>query len=354
MRYAGWMQERGHKVTLFTVDNSPLAVNAQERGFTLEYIKKQPQYAYLPSAFRAEKRMRKLGIELIWIRDTRDMGIAGFVGKRLKVPVLYQQAMQLGVDKHDFFHTRRFKRITAWVATLDFLYKQVLERTQFPESRLHMIPLGLDTTRFEDQISQREAREKWDLPQDVPIVGIVGRIDPLKGQDTLIKAMGLVEDKNCHAVIVGELTRNHEKYYIEQLKNLRRRNRVIDRVHFRPFSDEVQHAYTAMDFFTMCSAGETFGMVTIEAMASGKGVIGTNTAGTPEILNYGECGEFFTPYDHIELARVINRWLQDPEKVRNYGIHGRERAKKLYAKDVVLDQLEDLARRLVAGLPKRS
>jgi glycosyltransferase involved in cell wall biosynthesis len=262
--------------------------------------------------------------------------------------------MQLGVDKLDYFHTRRFNRITAWVSTLDFLYKQVLERTEFPESRLHMIPLGLDTSRFENQISQKEAREMMDLPQDVKIVGIVGRIDPLKGQDTLIRAMALVEDPNCHAVIVGEITRNHEEYYVIQLKNLRIKNKLMDRVHFRPFTNDVQHAYTAMDFFAMCSAGETFGMVTIEAMASGKGVIGTNTAGTPEILNYGECGEFFEPYDYIELARVINRWLKDPEMVRNYGIHGRERAKKLYAKDVVLDQLENLALSLVAGLPKSS
>ncbi len=352
IRYAEWMQERGHQVTIFTVDNSPLAELAQKKKLERVYVSHHHKYIYFLSAIRVEKTMREMGVDLIWIRDTRDMGLAGRIGKRLHIPVLYQQAMQLGVDKLDIFHTRRFNRISAWVATLDFLYQQVLKRTKFSEEKLHMIPLGLDMSQFNNQISKEEARKKLKLPLDVPIVGIVGRIDPLKGQDTLLKAMSYSKNMDWHVIIVGEMTRNEDQFFVKRLKNIIELNYLEGRVHFIPFLSEVELAYAAMDIFAMCSAGETFGMVTIEAMAAGVPVLGTDAAGTPEILNHGEFGEMYDPFDHHGLGRIIVQYLEKPEDIKSMGLKGRARAQKLYEKNVVLDQLESLALDLVASFSK--
>jgi glycosyltransferase involved in cell wall biosynthesis len=72
----------------------------------------------------------------------------------------------------------------------------------------------------------------------------------------------------------------------------------------------------------MCSASETFGMVTIEALARQIPIIGTNTGGTPELLANGSYGKLYEPGNHRQLAQALNsleNWpMPSPSQLKSY------------------------------------
>jgi glycosyltransferase involved in cell wall biosynthesis len=163
--------------------------------------------------------------------------------------------------------------------------KQVLSHTKFPEKKLHVIPLGtnIDSTSIH---SKEEARKLLNLHSDKFLVGVVGRLDEKKGQLEVIQALSLLKDseKNIHVVFIGDKTKNEADEYVQKLQHAIEFNHLQEKTTFLPHQSDMQLLYGAFDLVIVPSWEETFGTVTIEAMASGVPVIGSNTAGTSEIL----------------------------------------------------------------------
>jgi glycosyltransferase involved in cell wall biosynthesis len=226
-------------------------------------------------------------IDIVHFRDNRDLDFLGWVKffSTRKIKLVYHQAMQLGVSKKDILHTFRFNRIDAWVSTLNYMKKQVLSQTKFPENKLHVIPLGtnIDSTSIH---SKEEARKFLNLLSNKFLVGIVGRLDEKKGQLDVIRAISSVKEsnENLHVVFIGDKTKNEADDYVQRLNEAIVLEQLQANVSFLPHQPKMQDLYSAFDLVIVPSWEETFGTVTIEAMASGVPVIGSNTAGTAEIL----------------------------------------------------------------------
>lgn len=104
---------------------------------------------------------------------------------------------------------------------MSFLADQVKSMTHFPKERIIVIPLGTEN-RSEIAVSKKEARGYYNVPEDAFVFGILGRLDPLKGQDLLIKAISGIENKlqKVHVLIVGESTLHEGTAYEDSLKKL--------------------------------------------------------------------------------------------------------------------------------------
>lgn len=346
LRYAQWMQEEGFEVEVFCVANSPIHLEAQAFNLEITNIHRNRKYFDVVNAFRIANLFREKQINTVWFRDTRDMDLLSwaklFSGKKWKL--LYQQAMQLGVDKKDLFHTLRFRSIDFWIATLDFLKNQVLLRTRVNPNSMYTIPLGVDASLLQKKtVSKEEARKRLDLPPNEFIVGMIGRIDPLKGQHTLINAV-LLSHGAVHAVIMGESTKNEGNQYELDIKQKVRSLALKEFVHFRPYSKDVQDFYAAIDVFVMASQGETFGTVTIEAMSFGLPIVGTNSSGTPELLNFGKCGLLFEPDNARELSEHISHLKSNPLIAEDLGIKSKKRFDLLYSKEASVKAISKLIR----------
>lgn len=344
VRYAQWLAERGHAVHVYCVDTSPIHQHIQQTQLAHTTVAHNRKYADVINAWKVSKHFRAFKAEVIWFRDTRDMSLLGLVKMLLggQPKLIYQQAMQLGVDKKDIMHTWRFKRIDIWIATLDFLKQQVLQRTHFSEKKIHVIPLGVDASRLhKDLPSKADCRQQLQLPQDKLLVGVIGRIDPLKGQHIAINAIQLC-DENVHLVIMGESTKHEGNEYEMELKKKVRSLGLEKRVHFRPYSSNVGPFYQSLDIFAMTSKGETFGTVTIEAMSFGLPVIGTNSSGTPELLAFGEAGFLFEPENALELSEHIKTWSASAAERSAWGEKAKQRFLQLYSKEASLDAIAKL------------
>ena len=312
LRNAIWMKERGHDVVVFCIDNSPIAINATQAGVPTISIEKHRKYYDFKKGLQLARLILKHGVTHLIVRATHDMSLAAIAKSKLgrKLHLSYFMEMQLGVKKTNFLHTIRFQFFNLWSCPLDWLAEQVESHTHFPKGRIEVIPSGLDLRQFQDLPSQKQAREVLDLPNDLILFGLIGRFDIHKGQLLLLKAMQRCQNKQFGIVLLGEPTRNEGNNYFDEMTSFIAEHQLSNRVFIRPFRKEIGVFYKAVDWFVMASKAETFGMVTIEAMACGTPTLGSNAGGTPEILKNGQLGVLFKSLDESDLSLKIDEIIE--------------------------------------------
>ena len=306
-RYALWMQEAGHEIEINAVPESPLATAVVASNLPLRFIPRQRRYLPVGAAPALKKHLLPNRYDVLWIRDPRDLPLAAWAVRGLDCALIFQQGMQIPTPKKAPWHRMRFAAVNRWVSPLHGLRDEALRNTPLKKAQTEVIALALEDEWFDKTRDKKIGRIEWGLPERAPIIGLFGRIDPLKGQADLLRALAEPEAIEWHAFIIGENTPNARGAdHQDELKELAVALKVADRVHWRPPANRLAAAYDCCDAYAMCSVSETFGMVTIEALARQIPIIGTNTGGTPELLANGRFGKLYAPGHHQQLAQALN------------------------------------------------
>jgi glycosyltransferase involved in cell wall biosynthesis len=332
VRYAQALLQENFEIQLYGVEGTSLFQSATELGLPIQAVPRNKKYFDFMHARSLAKIFQKDGIEIVHFRDNRDLDFLGWVKffSSRKIKLVYHQAMQLGVPKKDIIHTFRFNRIDTWVSTLNYMKKQVLSHTKFPENKLHVLPLGTNIDRTSIH-SKEQARKLLNLLSDKFLVGVVGRLDEKKGQLEVIQALSLLKDseKNIHVVFIGDKTKNEADAYVQKLQHAIEFNHLQEKTTFLPHQSDMQLLYSAFDLVIVPSWEETFGTVTIEAMASGVPVIGSNTAGTAEIL--GNEKFLFQPKNSLSLSQTWLEVMNNDELLADWAIQLQHKFQKKYS-----------------------
>ena len=181
--------------------------------------------------------------------------------------------------------------------------------TKMDPKKVCVIPSGLDLEALHTNLDQRAARELLQLPADVPIFGLIGRFDPHKGQLLLLEALTQMKNQHAQLCFLGEPTRNEGDTYYNAMMQMIEKYDLSSRVHIRPFRKDINTFYRAIDAFVLGSRAETFGMVTIEAMAMGTPILASRSGGSPEILENGKLGRLYNPGDSTDLSKQMDDYL---------------------------------------------
>ncbi len=184
--------------------------------------------------------------------------------------------------------------------------------------RITVIPNGIDLAKFEGK--NRRIRN-----EESASILYVGRVYPeQKGLETLIRSISLISySKRPIVNIVGE-----DWGGSASLLNLANKLKVQDRVKLlgRLDSDKLVQAYNSADLFVMPSLFEPFGIVLLEAMASGLPVVASRVGGIPEVVKEGKTALLVPPGNPEELRTAIEELLSNDRLRRAMGNAGRARA----------------------------
>lgn len=185
-----------------------------------------------------------------------------------------------------------------------------------PTDRVAVIPLGVDIDRFQPG-DRFEARAALGLTDDARLVLAVGRIEPLKGLDILIRALAeMTERERVHLLIIGGDDRAAVE--VTRLRAVAASVGVADRIEFLgtvPHDRLVQY-YRAADAVAMPSFYESFGLVAVEAMACGVPVVASRVGGLTSTIADGRTGYLIPwrcPEPFAEKLDTLlgNAWLRD-------------------------------------------
>jgi glycosyltransferase involved in cell wall biosynthesis len=311
LKNAIWMQERGHFVKLYCLENAPIHKAAKNSGIPFSLIKKHKNHYDFLRAWQLYQILKSKSIEHLIIRATFDQSIAASVSylSKGKIKVHFFMEMDFGSPKKQFFRTWRYNFFTSWNCPLEYLKNQVIRNTNVSENKINVIPSGLEIEKIVP-IEKRYARLQLNLPIDEFIFGIVGRIDPKKGQLLALEAMLKTKMTDFHLCIVGEITTNESDSYLNELINFVKENDLEKRVRFLPFQTDVAIAFSAFDWTILPSDSETFGMVTVESMSCGVPVLGSTAGGTTELIHDEKNGLLFTTKNNAYLAQKMDLILE--------------------------------------------
>jgi glycosyltransferase involved in cell wall biosynthesis len=162
---------------------------------------------------------------------------------------------------------------------------------------------------------------------DVPVVGIVGRLQPWKGQDRLLAAQALLRERGheMHLVIVGGDAYGLSTEYAESLPALVRRLGLDGAVTLTGQVPDAGPYIEQLDVLVNASDPEPFGIVLLEAMARGVPVVAVDSGGPAEFIDDGTTGVLARSGEPAALADALEVLLAAPESRREIGRAGRER-----------------------------
>jgi glycosyltransferase involved in cell wall biosynthesis len=165
------------------------------------------------------------------------------------------------------------------------------------------------------------------LPADVPIVGLVGRLQPWKGQDRLLAAQALLRERGerFHLLIVGGDSYGLSPEYAQRVRREVTRLGLADAVTLTGEVPDAGPYIEAMDVLVNASDPEPFGIVLLEGMARGVAVVAVNSGGPSEFIDDGRTGVLARSGDPAALAEALEPLLASPELRRELGRAGRDR-----------------------------
>lgn len=191
---------------------------------------------------------------------------------------------------------------------------------------------GIDTARYTSQMDGGPFRQQYAIPYAAPLIGVVGRLRPWKGQARFLRAAARIARARPDAwfTIVGGTILDADRSYARALQRMATDLGMIDRVVFTGQLADVRPALAAMDVFVHPGDAEPFGLVTVEAMAMGKPVVAFSHGALPEIVEEGVSGLLAPPGDEEALAQAVLALLSDEEWRAAMGRAGRARVERAF------------------------
>jgi glycosyltransferase involved in cell wall biosynthesis len=223
-----------------------------------------------------------------------------------------------------------------WVASMSFMLSCKLSRFAdaiivnsysgrdyheargYPAEKMMVIPNGIDTARFYfDPVARAQLRSNWGIGEHQKLIGLVGRLDPVKDHQTFLRAAALLAEGCPHFrfICVGD----GPAEYKSRLVDLAGALKLTGYVTWVDSRDDIFRLYSAMDLLVSSSCGEGSSNVIGEAMACGVPCVVTNVGDSAQLV--ADQGTIVKPKDPEGLMAAMDKMLNDtehnPVQIRN-------------------------------------
>ena len=345
----------GMNVRVLCLEGSPIHENlAKQKGVTLIPLDFRPR-DYFDFKMRAElKRLIIEGVNVIHLHQPSLLGsVSPWLWAHRQVALFASRHIMSNHDKRDFFHRAIYRRLDALVVMSQTLKRNVVQTHPVKERQVRVVNLGIDFERFDpERVDPAKQRAQWGADVDTVVVGLVGRIDPAKGQDTFIKAAAGVlkfgeeaQQKKLKFVGVGEETLGRTSNYLQELQEMLVQFRLEKYFVFAGYQENIPEVMRSFDILVMPSRQEAFGLVAIEALAMGCPIVISRGGSADEIVGQQEFGLLVRPQDAFDLQQKLRYLLDNPEERQKMGQRGREHVLRHYDRKTRIRQHMELYER---------
>ncbi len=194
-----------------------------------------------------------------------------------------------------------------------------------------LLPCSVDAKRFQPDTPPRlQLRAQFALPPDAVVVGSVGHLLPIKGHDTLVRAVA-----KTPGVFLWFAGKPLDKPFADSLEQLVEELGIRERVRFLGGVADVPAFLAEVDIFAFptTSKGEGCPGALLEAMATARACVATRVTGSRDMIEDGVCGRLVPPADPDALAQALNELAASPKLRHTLGWAARQRVLDHYSQE---------------------
>ena len=239
---------------------------------------------------------------------------------------------------YQFFDRLTERWVARFIVVSDSLKRTLIEGRGIPAQRVVRIYNGIELDQYRPVLEQVNVRNQWGIPQEVSLIGAIGRMVWQKGFEYLIECIPEIVRTypDTKILIVGDGP------LLDGLKALSGRLGVEKNIIFTGFQSDIKEILSAFDLLVVPSLLEGFPMVTLEAMAMAKPIIATNIDGITEQITNEENGILVPPRDPDALAKAVIRVLADKEGGKTMGLAAREKVEQEFSVEKMVAETEKI------------
>ena len=248
------------------------------------------------------------------------------------------------ISRHAFIQIEKqlARRTHALIAVSSEIRDELLDLGIGTPERWHVIPLGFDLDPFA-RVDARSGvlREELGLAEDIAVVGVLGRLAPVKDHALLLEAIARLPDVHLVVLGDGELRGRLEDRAAER--------DLAGRVHFLGWRRDVPEALADIDVVALTSVSEGTPVTLIEALAAARPVVATDVGGVRSVVRDGVDGLLVQSRVPEDIAAALARLLSDGSLRTAFGDAGRARVLVSFEKGRLLSDVRTLYRQLLGS-----
>jgi glycosyltransferase involved in cell wall biosynthesis len=341
---ANGLADRGHEVHVAVRPNSELI--GELNGVPRENIMTLPLRNSLDarSARSLAKLVKANRIGIVHAHMARDYPLAAYAARA-------NPSARLIVTRHVLFPLTRLHRITLAkaariIAVSAAVGAQLRADAIAPNEKISVVLNGIDTGKFSSaaaKFNRSRFLAGWKLPDESLLVGMVGELTPLKGQEEFLAAAARILQKFPTAqFIIAGIDHSRGNKYRERLEQLVSDLELTERLRLVGWLDDLAQLYCGLDVFVSASHTESFGLAIAEAMASGVAIVTTETEGAVELIQPGETGLLVPIADVGKIAAAIEELLNDEEARVRLGQAAQQAATRRFSVERMVAETEEI------------
>ncbi len=347
-------EKRGHEVVFFAEKGSLGAVEAVKRGLAVHeesgFNDKGAKALFsAPAAMsHLSKKLSREKFDAVLVFRSEGFPLICWAAKRAGVKVVRIRGDMRPV-RSDPINRMLYARGADAVVTTNLTMQASLRERIGEIERQKVIHGGVDPDLFTPDGPVYPVREEFGIGKDSLLIGILGRLCPVKGHGDLLDAMGIAleEGANVDLVILRKLS---EELPDEISSRLEGSEKLRSRVHMMGHVDELPPVLRAFDLGIITSVGsEANCRVGLEWMGCEVGLLATRVGVLPDIVTEGETGYTVAVANPSELAEKIVYLASDPGEVRRFGQNARRDVLKRFTLSGQCDGYTELLDDILSG-----
>ena len=268
-----------------------------------------------------------------------------YLKRKLKLPLIWHVHEIIVKPKaiSDFINMLMGRYADKIVTVSQAVANHIKQSPFIKDSQVEVIYNGVDNTVYYP-MDASSIREKFDIAQDALVIGMIGRVNAIKGQNDFIEAVEPLLEKNEQAVafLAGGVFPG-EEWRLEELDKRIASSSVVSQIHRIDYYDKTSELYNMFDIFVLPSIKpDSLPTVVLEAMACSKPVVGYNNGGIAEMVVDDKSGCLVKPNSPQELSNAISLLLDSSEKREKFGRVGYQRQKELFSLESYIKNFSEL------------
>lgn len=333
----------------------PAVREFQQAGAEVSILKLNRNIGFLSFVLRLRSEIRSISPDVVHVQYMAPGALPLIAARLAGVRTVFATVHQPYTKEHGII-SKLILRIASLLTTRFMAVSQNAEKSWFGSASLFdenrplsshprhfTIYNAVDSGRIADiavNTDRSAVRNKFNIPDNMTIIGTVSRLRHEKGTDILIEAFSLLarQRTDIFLLITGDGPDG------DRLKEQADKLGISARTIFSGAAEwgEGISLMSVMDIFVVPSRFEGFGLTAAEAMAAGKPVVASDIFGLKEVVRDNETGILFPVDDATALKSAINRLLNDPELRARYGKAGRDRAAAIFGTELYTRKINAL------------